>query len=56
MKMDIMNLSEICSVNGDRIMPGIDTGTHDTDYYTSTVDQPKQQKPNNSSLNCGSKY
>jgi len=31
-------------------MPGIDTGTHDTTYYTSTLHQPKQQRPNNSSF------
>jgi hypothetical protein len=31
-------------------MPGIDTGTHNIDYYTPTVHQPKLQKPNNSSF------
>jgi hypothetical protein len=50
MYMGIMYLSEICNVTGDRIMPRIDIGNHDATYYTSTLQQPKQQRPNNSSF------
>jgi hypothetical protein len=50
MYIGIMYLSEICNVAGDRIMPRIETGHHDKMYYTSTLQQPKQQRPNDSSF------
>ena len=50
MYIGIMYLSEICNVAGDQIRPRIDSGNHDQTYYTSTLKQPKQQRPNDSSF------
>jgi hypothetical protein len=45
MYLGIMYLSEICNIEGDSLVPGIEDNTHNQEYYNTRIQKPKQQKP-----------
>ena len=46
MYLGIMYLSEICNIEGDSLIKGIDNNTHNQEYYNTHLQKPKQSKPN----------
>jgi hypothetical protein len=46
MYLGIMYISEICNIDGDSLVTGIDDNTHNQEYYTTRLQKPKQKKPN----------
>jgi hypothetical protein len=46
MFLGVMYTSEICTIDGVSIRPGILKGSHETNDYMITLTTPKQTKPN----------
>ena len=46
MYLGIMYLSEICNIEGDSLVLGIDNNSHNQEYYTTRLQKPKQNTPN----------